>query len=541
MLDFQNPDYFILPPYEYQFDGLDHILNKAPNGCPAIFDEMGVGKTKQAVDAASILYQNNKLIDTVIVVCPKSVRGTWDNEDRGEIAKHCKSDYAVIRYETSIKRNFPKLEGSLLWITVSYSILRTRINDLLSKLGTGRKILLIVDESSYVKSPKAKQTEAVKALRQVCERCFILNGTPYANSILDLWSQFDILDPTSIGNIGFYHFRARYTLPGGYEGKEFLDFSEKEFEEVEEKLKHLQTKGFDTLTPKEIDQMYSLEARHEQLERIKLSLEKLKQKLKPWIIRREKRDVLTQLPPKLPPVFLEAPLSAENYRIYKEMKNEMVAWAEKDSSYSEAVNGAVKVGRLAQITSGILGGMQVLNEEGDEIKISSEWENIGEDKLQTFWEWYSQNRNLKVIVWSRWRREMFRLREMLQNYDVSVGMIIGGQSTQQRELDINAFSDGEIDVMIAHPLAGGFGIDGLQKNCYTQVYLSYSHSAIQMDQSSARIDRPGQTNPISTLFITATTPDGKNTVDHLILDSVFNKQDMAKWTMDKWKTELKKI
>lgn len=522
-----NEDSFLTKPYPYQYDGVKHILTRP---YAAVFDEMGVGKTKQTIDAASILFENGE-IDTVVVVCPASVRGVWDNAETGEIAKHCRSDYAIIRFDKTFNRtSLPETPNTLLWVTVSYSFLRAR-KDQFFKLfkKSNRKIFVVYDESSYIANFKSQQSRACKELAEFAKRRVILNGTPMGNNIIDYWSQFNILDPEALGHMNYYHFRARYCLMGGFEGKQILNL----LEEEKECLRRIQNPRHD------LDKQQA-EFKLEKILEIKDKIERLKEKLKPWVIRREKKDVLKDLPPKLPPVFLEAPLTQDGYRVYKEMAEEMVAWA-NESEYSSAVNGAVKLGRLSQITSGFLGGIAQLEEcedyaleDSEKNLVSSEPKEVDDSKLKTFLEWYADNRHLQVVVWCRFRTEMFRLQRELEAIGVKTGLIIGKQSDTIRQSVIHGFQKKEIDVVIANPRSGGWGINLTAS--HTAVYLSLTHSLIAYQQSSDRLHRNGQTMPVSYIFILATTPDGKPTVDHLIVKAVLNKEDMAKWSMDKWRT-----
>lgn len=550
-----TPNSFLTKPYPYQKDGLLHIFNRlhkekrppGSEGNAALFDEMGVGKTKQTIDAASIYFENGK-IDTVIVVCPASVRGTWDNAETGEIAKHCKSDYVSFRYDKKFPEfivdknvaktpNFIKQNNQLLWITISYSFLRARRQEFIQLVKKYKwNFLLVLDESSFVKSHKAQQTKACKELREYANYCILLNGTPIANNTLDLWSQFNILDPVALGNIGFYHFRARYCLMGGFEGREVLNL-------IEEKKKVLER----IRKPKNEQDLIWANQKLEDILRVEESIERLKTKLKPWVIRREKKDVLLDLPPKLPPVYLEAPLSTEGYRVYKEMAEDMVAWANSEN-YSMAVNGAVKSGRLTQITSGFVGGLAAILEEDEEHIERQEITDISfnaikeidDSKLKAFLEWYEINKHLKVLVWCYFRAEIFRLRDKLEELGYKVGVLIGGQSGKERDEIKEKATKGEYDIVIGQ-ISLGFGIDGLQNHIYTCVYMSFRHHLIHFQQSSDRLHRNGQTMPVSYIFILATTPTGKKTIDHLTLRAVLNKEDMASWTLDKWREEVKNL
>ena len=64
---------FKLKPYQHQIKGIDKLVK---HSAFALFDEMGVGKSKQVVDAACILFDKGE-IDTVVVVAPASVKTVW--------------------------------------------------------------------------------------------------------------------------------------------------------------------------------------------------------------------------------------------------------------------------------------------------------------------------------------------------------------------------------------------------------------------------------------------------------------------------------
>jgi SNF2 family DNA or RNA helicase len=530
MIEF-NPKEFNYPPYPYQIDGIKHIL-KMKNA--AVFDEMGVGKTKQTIDAAAILYKAG-LIDGVIVVAPASVRGVWDDEETGEIKKHCFVPFVALRYDAKFKGTIQRTQGHLLWITVSYSFLRSRLDSFIDIISqSGRKFLLVLDESSAVKSPTAEQAKACKSLSRFVERKVILNGTPISNSICDLWMQFNILAPEAIEHMNYFHFRARYAIMGGYKDKQVLNYSNKMLQEEIENHTELKKKE---PTPYNLTLLANSKARIDKLEYVRDNIRKLKERLAPYIIRREKKDVLSHLPEKLPPVYLEAPLSKKAWKHYEEMVEEMVTWA-NESSYSEAVNGAVKLARLSQITSGFLGGVTDSTGESPEKYV----EEIDDAKIKSFLEWYEPIKGQQVLIWSRFRAEIFKIKEVMEQQGLRVGIIIGGQSDTQRQEYVNAFKRGELDALVGHPKAGGLGLN--LTNCNICVYFSLTYSLTDHLQSQDRIHRNGQTMPCTYVYLMATSPDGRQkTVDNLVVTALNEKEEISTWTMDRWKavaTQLKK-
>jgi len=82
----------------------------------------------------------------------------------------------------------------------------------------------VCDESSRIKNPDAKRTKRTINLGAVSEYRLILNGTPIALGVQDLWSQYEFLDPNIIGMGDYWSFKTRYIVMGGYEQKQIVGF-----------------------------------------------------------------------------------------------------------------------------------------------------------------------------------------------------------------------------------------------------------------------------------------------------------------------------
>lgn len=156
----------------------------------AIFDEQGTGKTVMALCSFDRLRQQDR-VDRLLVVAPKSVLGSWQNDAGmlfgdhyrlltvGGTAKQRRSqildehDILVISYETAT------IEQSLLT-----AVLAAQTN----------RYMLVVDESYYVKNADARRTQTVTDLRSHCVRALILCGTPAPNTPHDIIQQINIAD-----------------------------------------------------------------------------------------------------------------------------------------------------------------------------------------------------------------------------------------------------------------------------------------------------------------------------------------------------------
>lgn len=172
-------------------------------------DDMGLGKTLQAsaIVASDIVERrtsNNAKELLSLIICPSTLVGHWAYE----IEKYIDSSIMIpLQYvgsaqvRTSLRDQFGKYNV----IITSYDIIRKDI-DYFRQLVWNYCIL---DEGHIIKNSKSKITCAVKQLKS--EHRLILSGTPIQNNVLDLWSLFDYLMPGFLGTER--QFQATYGKP----------------------------------------------------------------------------------------------------------------------------------------------------------------------------------------------------------------------------------------------------------------------------------------------------------------------------------------
>lgn len=502
-------------PHPEQIRGMKHLITKPYAG---LFDQPGVGKTKQIIDAACWLWRNH-IIDHVIVVSPAGVRGVWDEPDLGELEKHCWVPYQTQRYDSDTftqSRN----DDCLPWTFVSYGYIRKTTHqgkaklypavDYLVRQFKGRRFWLVLDESSYVKGRFANQYAACKRLSGWAERRSILNGTPVSNTVLDLFPQFMVLNPQ--------------ILHSDETGKPMTYTMFKSIYQVYE----LQTMSRDVAGQRKIIEFPKFVGDNQSM------IPDLQRRAKPYILRRMTADCV-DLPPKVYS-HIEATLSKKTWKIYCEMRDTLVAWYEQNPSV--APNGAVKSMRLTQITSGFLGGLKINPINQDILQeIPDEMQEIDDAKLTAFLEWFETVRGSEqIIVWARFRKELERLNAALQKDGVTTGLIYGGQNDNQRQDVINSFTRGTTQVLVGQPKAGGIGLN--LTAAHLEVYCSNDYNLITREQSEGRAHRRGQTKQVVIYDILAKGPNGERTVDFTILDALKRKEDFANWTADYWRVKL---
>jgi SNF2 family DNA or RNA helicase len=520
-----------LTPYEHQLKGTNAIVmwddtevGRIIGGVFYLADEMGAGKTKQVIDALQVLCEWG-LIKLAVIVCPGAVRGVWFDPEYGELAKHLWANFPVRvteyhgtsrTWEWFTTVDGKKVAPQLEFIITNYEFIRSPDRLKLLKARCNDETMLVLDESSAVKNWQAKQTKACEELRSACARVVELNGTPISNSPGDMYSQANILDPKILQCKTYYHFRARYGVMGGWQGRQIIDWQ---------------------------------------------NIEDLQKRMAPYTLRRLKEQCL-DLPPKLDSVIMPVALTPKTWKVYKEMRDEMVAWLTGDS-VTTASQAIVKAIRLAQITSGFVGGVEVEEpaemEEFDRPDFIDHVDlftepaataphdprlktvEVGREKLEAFMAWFEgliyEDPKIKLLVWCRFVPEVDRLFEELVKFDkVHRGKIYGKQKRDERArsvqlLDPRATPDAPV-VVIGTPATGSMGLN--LTAAHTVLYMSNDFSYKTRKQSEDRVHRPGQIHPVSYFDMIATGPNGQKTIDHTVIKALLNKQGLADMTTSAW-------
>lgn len=491
-----------IPPYDHQKVGVQTLYDatgpgRHASGVFALLDQQGAGKTKQPIDAACFLAEDG-VIDTVLVVTPAPVRQVWSKK---EIPLHAFVPGPIWTFDA--RKPKPVGDGPLTWIVTNYEFLRStlRLQELFRVLD-GRRVWLVLDETSYVKSPKAEQTKAclILARHPAILRRTILNGTPMATSPLDYWSQFQILSPDILQQ-NFFQFRSRYAVMADqylYRAGKKVSFK-----------KIVQWQRLDELT----------------------------QRLAPYVLRRMKADCL-DLPAKSY-TFDAVTLTPETWAVYTAMRKEAVAEL-RDGATSVAAHTLTKILRLRQITSGFIGGLE---SDDDHVKVERV---IGFEKCTHLVDTLTQalvDDPSPILVWGAFITELAHLAAALCAAGIETVAIVGKDS-YPRFNAVRAFGDDAKDriqrggplVSVGTPQTGGLG--STLTAAHRIVYASNDRRRLYREQSEDRIHRPGQTVPCTITDVLAVGPNGESTIDQVVLDAFKAQEDLASITSDGWRQRL---
>lgn len=427
-----------LPPnlklYPFQKVGVEWL--EKTNGRALLADEMGLGKTIQVL---AYLY-NHPEIRPVIVVCPNSVKINW----KREIKKWCQENAFIIFGKSGyIPPNFP-------FYIINYDILADRLEQL-KKLNAK---MVILDESHYIKNYKAKRSKASIELCKNIPHIVCLTGTPVLNRPKELWTTLQILKPAEKDLRDFWTFMKKYANARQIwvDGKLIWDFD-----------------GASNLDELNI---------------------KLRQTI---MIRRLKKDVLKELPPKRRYM---VPLEIDNVEEYQEAEKNFLLWYYRTHNKKlEEAELLVRVEKLRQLA--VKGKLRMVV-------------SCIENTLENY---------DKVVVFAHHKDIIHHL-----STTFNCPKIIGGMDSITKQTIIDNFKK-EGNLLLASIMACGEGVNLECANVALMVELTWTPSRLK--QAEDRLHRIGQKYDVDIYYLLA-----ENTIEEYMWLILQEKQKIIDEVVD---------
>jgi len=188
-------------PMSHQIEAIEFIKK---NDIVPLFDEQGLGKSKEVIDALCSNIETGK-IEGSLIICKKSLIYTWKNE----ILKHSHLFPVIISGNKNIRGKSYLTYGQFYIINYETLIEDKELIELLLK---NKNFAIVLDESQKIKNPNAKTTLAVLYFKDMAKKKIIITGTPIANRPEDIWSQFYFLDGGKLLGDNFNDFKKKYHL-----------------------------------------------------------------------------------------------------------------------------------------------------------------------------------------------------------------------------------------------------------------------------------------------------------------------------------------
>lgn len=354
----------------------------------ALFDEQGLGKSRQLIGAIA---QNidDGILDGALIICPNTIKTTWAEE----IERYSSLKYAVFGAGRKARRTaFRSLKAA--FYVINYEAVAAELPSLHALLRF-KRMALVLDESHRIKTPTARVTRAVHALRLDAAKRYIMSGTPVANKPEDLWAQYFFLDDGASLGQRFETFRNRFcTSTGGY-----------------------------------------------------TRVDELRKRISLLSLRREKEGTV-QLPPKTF-IRVAVELAAKQLRMYNEMRTQLALWIRDlsgDEILARADNILTRLVRLAQLASNP--GLIDKHYSETPAKFAA---------LDALLPEYLKEASEKVIVWTSFVENILVLRNRFSEYHPVC--LWGEMDGHSRDKAISAFRrDPKVRLLIANPAAAREGL-----------------------------------------------------------------------------------
>ncbi len=472
-----------VPLFPYQREGMLHL---AFTERALLADEMGLGKTIQAIAACALLHRLGQAA-RVLVVTPASLKTEWEEQIKrftelpyqlvfGGPSQRLKAYAAAAQRSRAVvppaapgvspanpSSSAPAPLAPPFFTIVNYEQMLADALEVNERL---RPDVVVLDEAQRIKNWSTKTTQAIKRLRS--RYAFVLTGTPIENRLDELYSLMDFLNPSLLGPL-FRFNREYYELddrgrPQGYR-----------------------------------------------------NLEKLHERIKPFMLRRRKAEVETELPERSDRNFF-VPLSGEQQTEYDYHENVVARLANLAKRRPLSQPEQDKLLRHLNMMRMVCDTNHILNPEHRACPKLAELEKILEE--------CRDNPEVKVIVFSEWERMLDLVRGLCRRLKLGFAWHTGTVPQKRRRAEINVFkSDPSCRVFLSTD-SGAAGLNLQDASIVINCDLPWNPA--KLEQRIARAWRKHQTRPVTVINLIS-----EKTIEQRMLETLSNKQALADGVLDR--------
>ncbi|MDQ0232719.1 DEAD/DEAH box helicase [Metabacillus malikii] len=188
----------------YQQNGVDWLLFlRSVSFGACLADDMGLGKTIQMIAYFSYVKEHENPEQPALIIAPTSVLGNWQKEFE-KFAPHLRVKLHYGPNRPKADKFPPSLEGADVILT-SYGLSHADYEELSAVTWS----TICLDEAQNIKNAHTKQSRAIRKLHG--QHHIALTGTPMENRLTELWSIYDFLNRGYLGSLHSFH--KRYVLP----------------------------------------------------------------------------------------------------------------------------------------------------------------------------------------------------------------------------------------------------------------------------------------------------------------------------------------
>lgn len=376
----------IYHPHDYQKYSIEFVKT---HPIAALLLSMGLGKTSTTLTALDDLLFDSFEIHKVLVIAPLRVTKVWLDEVKKWNHLNYLRCSLVVGTEQERKR--------ALWANADiYIINRENVQWLIDESGIQFDFdTLVVDELSSFKNFKTKRFKSLMKVRPMVKRVIGLTGTPTSNGLMDLWSEFKLLDQGKRLGRFITNYRDQYFRPDKRNGQVVFSYKPLPFAE-------------DAIYDKISDITISMKA----------------------------NDYLNM--PELISNHVEVEMSEKEMKVYQELKQELViTLGDEDVTASNAASLSNKLTQMAN------GAIYLDNHESA---------IIHDRKLDALEDLIEAQCDKPVLVAYWFKHDLDRIKNRLEELKVNFNEI-------KTEASIEDWNKGNIEVGLIHPASAGHGLN----------------------------------------------------------------------------------
>lgn len=437
----------------YQVVGVKWLLTLSELSLGGILaDDMGLGKTLQAIVYIAYRLQEKQTEEKkpFLIVCPTSLSYNWQDEFE-QFAPHirCQVVDGIPKNRQELIENYEQVDV----LITSYPLLRRDIESY-------EKVefdTIFIDEAQFIKNASSLSARAVKRIRG--DHNFALTGTPIENSLSELWSIFDFILPDFL----FSHNR-------------FVDLYEKPIMHGDEE-----------------------------------AIKDLERHIAPFILRRMKKDVLTELPDKYETKLLTE-LTEEQRKVYaayiESIKPELSEAIGDTGIEKNQMRVLAVLTRLRQICCHP--ATFIDNYQGGSGKLDLLLEVL-HDVLAN---------EHRILIFSQFTSMFEIIKKELESRKIEYFYIDGSTKNIDRQSYVKRFNEGEREVFLISLKAGGTGLNLVGADTVIH-YDPWWNPAVE-EQATDRAYRIGQVNKVHVIKLIT-----KGTIEEKIYKLQQKKRDLS--------------
>jgi len=431
---------------------LDGIAFAVGAGRAILADDMGLGKTIQGIGAAELLSAEAG-ISKVLVICPASLKSQW----RLEIKRF--SDRTCQLVLGSAEERAVQYDNSCFFTICNYEQVLRDINS----IETVKWDLIILDEGQRIKNWQTKTSQTTKSLRSPF--ALVLSGTPLENRLDDLYSIVEFIDDRRLGPA--FRFFNTYRV-------------------IDEKGKVLGYKNLD----------------------------ELREKLKPVLLRRTRKGVMSELPPRTTELRRIPPTEEQIFIHNGQRKTIQSIISKRYISEMDLLRlqKALLICRMAANSTFLV--------DKEPPGYSSKL-----DEIDILLNQLLSEQDRKIVLFSEWTTMLGLIEPFLHRRDLRYVRLDGSVPQKKRQALMHEFQNDPDCRLFITTNAGSIGINLQAANTVINVDLPWNPAVLE--QRISRVHRMGQKNPVQ-VFILVT----EETIEENLLGTLSSKHELAMAALD---------